>query len=65
MKQFVLRNNLNLLAALGIGVAIYLSVNWAVMPVLQRSVGLFSVALVLRSTRGDRIVRPESLKIQR
>ena len=47
MKQFVLRNNLNLLAALGIGVAIYLSVSWAVMPVLQRSVGLFFVALVL------------------
>ena len=47
MKQFVLRNSPNLLAALGIGVAIYLSVSWAVMPVLQRSVGLFFVALVL------------------
>ena len=35
MKQFVLRNNLNLLAALGIGVAIYLSVSWGVTPVIN------------------------------
>lgn len=47
MKQFVLRNNLYLLTALGIGVAFYVVINWSVMPVLQRSVGLFFVGIIL------------------
>ncbi|EEF59740.1 HXXEE domain-containing protein [Pedosphaera parvula] len=47
MKQFILRNNLYLLTALAIGVAIYVAVNWAAIPFLQRMVGLFFVAIML------------------
>lgn len=47
MIQFVLRNNLYLMAALGVIAAVYVAVNWASMPVLQRMVGLFFVGLVM------------------
>ncbi len=47
MKQFILRNNLNLMALLGVGVAVYLALFWPEMPVMQRTVGLFFIALVL------------------
>lgn len=46
MKQFLVRNNLNLLALLGVGVIAYLAIFWAEMPVMQRTVGVFFVALV-------------------
>ena len=45
--QFILRNNLNLMALLGAGVAVYLAFFWPDMLVMQRTVGLFFVALVL------------------
>ena len=47
MIRFIVRNNLYLMAALGVLVAAYVAVNWASMPVLQRMVGLFFIALVL------------------
>ena len=42
MANFVLRNNLYLMATLGVAVASYVALNWSSMPVLQRMVGLFS-----------------------
>ena len=45
--QFILRNNLNLMALLGAGVAVYLAFFWPDMLVMQRTVGLLFVALVL------------------
>jgi hypothetical protein len=42
MRRFVVRDNLYLLTALGIGVALYLAVNWSAMP-----------ARASRSTMGD------------
>jgi uncharacterized protein with HXXEE motif len=47
VKQFILRNNLNLMALLGACVAVYLAIFWRDMPVMQRTVGLFFIALVL------------------
>ena len=47
MKAFFVKNSLYLLTALGVGVAIYLAVNWSGMPVLQRMVGLLFIALML------------------
>jgi len=47
MKDIIIRNNLYLLTALGVIVAVYTAMNWAAMPVLQRMVGLFFVALIL------------------
>ncbi|HEY1473356.1 MAG TPA: HXXEE domain-containing protein [Pseudolabrys sp.] len=47
MIKFILKNNLYLMAALGVGVGVYVAVNWASMPVLQRLVGLFFVGLVM------------------
>ncbi len=47
MLKFILRNNLYLMAALGLGVAIYLALNWSSTPVLQRMTGLFFIALVM------------------
>jgi hypothetical protein len=47
MLRFILRNNLYLMAALGIAVALYVALNWSSMPVLQRMVGLFFVGLVM------------------
>ena len=35
MRQFVIRNSLYLLTGLGVGVAIYVAMNWSAMPVLQ------------------------------
>jgi len=35
MANFVLRNNLYLMAALGVAVASYVALNWSSMPVLQ------------------------------
>jgi hypothetical protein len=48
MANFVLRNNLYLMATLGVAVASYVALNWSSMPVLQRMVGLFFVGLVMR-----------------
>jgi uncharacterized membrane protein YeiH len=48
MANFVLRNNLYLMAALGVAVASYVGLNWSSMPVLQRMLGLFFVGLVMR-----------------
>ena len=47
MKQLILRNNLNLIALLGGCVVVYLAIFWHDMPVIQRTVALFFVALVL------------------
>lgn len=47
MIKFILRNNLNLMVLLGAGVVVYLAVFWPGMPVMQRTVSLFFVALVL------------------
>jgi hypothetical protein len=47
MRQFVIRNSLYLLTALGICVAIYVAMNWSAMPVLQRTGGLFFVAIIM------------------
>jgi hypothetical protein len=47
MTKFILKNNLYLMAALGLGVAAYVAVHWASMPVLQRLAGLFFVGLVM------------------
>ena len=41
------KNNLYLMAALGVIVAVYVAVNWTSMPVLQRMVSLFFVGLVM------------------
>lgn len=43
MIKFILKNNLYIMAALGLGVAAFVAVNWRSMPVLQRMVGLFFV----------------------
>jgi hypothetical protein len=47
MAQVVLRNVLNLMAVLGICVAVYVAWNWSGLPTIQRMVGLFFVGLVL------------------
>jgi hypothetical protein len=47
MFKFILKNNLYVMAALALGVALYVGVNWATMPFLQRMVGLFFVGLVM------------------
>ena len=47
MKNFFVKNTLYIMAALGIGVAVYLAVNWATMLVLQRMVCLLFIALML------------------
>ena len=47
MAKFVLRNNLYLMAALGVAIASYVALNWSSMPVLPRIVGLFCVGLVM------------------
>jgi uncharacterized membrane protein YeiH len=47
MANFVLRNNLYLMAALGVAVASYVALKSS-LPVLQRMVGLFFVGLVMR-----------------
>jgi hypothetical protein len=41
------KNNLYLMAALGVIVGVYVAVNWTSMPVLQRTVSLFFVGLVM------------------
>jgi hypothetical protein len=43
MSKFILKNNLYLMAALGVIVATFVAVNRTSMPVLQRMVGLFFV----------------------
>ena len=45
--KFLLRNILNLLLAMGIGVAIYIAANWSAMPVMQRILGLYFIGFVL------------------
>lgn len=47
MGRFILKNNLYLMAALGVIVAAFVATNWVSMPVLQRMVGLFFIGLVL------------------
>ncbi|MDD4169492.1 MAG: HXXEE domain-containing protein [Desulfotomaculaceae bacterium] len=47
MKSFIIKNNLYLITALGVIVAIFTVINWSTMPVLQRMVGLFFFAIVL------------------
>ena len=47
MVKLILRNNLYIMAALGVAVATYLAINWSSMPVLQRLVGIFFVGLVM------------------
>ena len=47
MKNFVVKNNLYLITALGVIVALFTAVNWSTMPILQRMVALFFVGLVL------------------
>ena len=47
MKNFLAKNNLYLMTALGVAVLIFAVVNWSAMPVLQRMVSLFFCALVL------------------
>jgi hypothetical protein len=52
--KFIVKNNLYVMAALGVAVAIYLIANWASMPVLQRMVGLFFVGLVMHLWEEER-----------
>ena len=47
MIKFILKNNLYVMAALGVAVAAFLALNWDTMPFLQRMVGLFFVGLVM------------------
>lgn len=47
MINFILKNNLYVMAALGVAVAAFVAVNGDTMPVLQRMVGLFFVGLVM------------------
>ena len=47
MVNFILKNNLYLIAALGLIVGAHVALNWATMPILQRMVGLFFVGLVM------------------
>jgi hypothetical protein len=47
MKNFFLKHSLALITTLGIGVALYTILNWYVMPVTQRMVGLFFFAVTL------------------
>lgn len=47
MKNFIARNTLYLITVLGAIVAIFTFVNWSMMPVLQRMIGIFFVGLVL------------------
>lgn len=47
MKNFLIKNNLYLITILGIIIAIITIVNWSELPVLQRMVGLFFLAIVL------------------
>jgi hypothetical protein len=47
MIRFIVKNNLYVMAALGVGVAIFLALNWASMPVLQRLGCLFFIGLVM------------------
>jgi hypothetical protein len=47
MIKFILKNNLYIMAALGLCVGAFVAVNWSSMPVLQRMVGLFFVGLVM------------------
>jgi len=47
MKNFIVKNNLYLITALGIIVVIITVLNWSAMPVLQRMMGLFFLAIVL------------------
>jgi uncharacterized membrane protein len=47
MIKFMLRNNLHLMAFLTVGAAVFVAMNWASMPVLQRMTGLFFVAPVM------------------
>jgi len=47
MKNFIIKNNFYLFALLGIGVGIYVGLNWNNIPVIQRLVGLFFSAIIL------------------
>jgi hypothetical protein len=47
MKNFLIKNNFYLIAALGIGVGAYTAFQWNTMPVLQRLVGIFFPAIIL------------------
>lgn len=47
MKNFIAKNILYLITALGIIVAIFMLVNWSTMAVLQRLVGILFVGLIL------------------
>ncbi|MBX5204683.1 HXXEE domain-containing protein [Rhizobium sp. NZLR1] len=47
MIRFILERNLYVMAALGVGVAIYVGVNWEALTVLQRMSGLFFIGLVM------------------
>jgi len=47
MKNYILRNTLHLLTALGVAVVVYVVANWDGLPVLQRVDGLFFCALIM------------------
>jgi hypothetical protein len=55
MGKFILRNNLYLMTALAVVVALYVALNWASMPILQRMTGLFFVGLVTHLWEEQRI----------
>jgi hypothetical protein len=55
MSKFVLKNNLYLVTALAAVVAAFVIWDWASMPVHQRMVGLFFVALVMHLWEEQRI----------
>jgi hypothetical protein len=55
MNHFIQRNNLYLITALAAIVAVIVAWNWTSMPVLQRMVGLFFVALVMHLWEEQRI----------
>jgi hypothetical protein len=45
--KFILKNNLYVMTALGIAVAIFLATSWDTLPVLQRLSGLFFIGLIM------------------
>jgi hypothetical protein len=55
MGKFILRNNLYLMTALAVLVAAFIIWHWESIPVLQRMVGLFFVALVMHLWEEQRI----------
>lgn len=55
MIQFILKNNLYVMAALAAAVALFFAANWSALPVLQRLSGLFFIGLVMHLWEEGRI----------